>query len=272
MMRHHLSATPVSRASRQDGSAVVVALMSMMLLTALGMALVLTTSAETMFAANYSSGQEALYAAEAGMERALLEVPGITDLDRLLQGQIASTFSDGAPGSRALPNGAQMDLVALTNVANCGSTAGCSTEQMNATTIERPWGANNPRWQLFAHGPVNNMLPAGELDSRFYVVVWVADDPAETDNDPSRDDANGSNGPGRGVVMLRAEAFGPFGSHRRLEVTAQRPLPGSPDTGYTAQRGQDEQNRRNRTEVIQTPGGTLTQSHMNLSTGTMVVQ
>jgi hypothetical protein len=271
-MRRLLFASFVRRASRQDGSALVVALMVMLLFTALGVALVLTTSTETMMTANYSTGQEALYAAEAGMERAMLEVPGIADLDALLQGQIPSTFRDGAPGSRALPDGTEMDLVALTHVANCGRTSSCSAEQMNAVTPERPWGSNNPRWQLYAYGPVSNMLPAGQLDSLFYVVVWVADDPAETDSDPTRDDADGGNTPGRGVVMLRAEAFGPFGSHRRVEVTAQRPLPGSPDAGYTAQRGQDEQNRRNRSEIIQTPGGSLTRSHMNLSTGTMVVQ
>jgi hypothetical protein len=272
MMRRRPSASFVRRASRQDGSALVVALMAMMLLTALGLALVLTTSTETMIAANYSSGQEALYAAEAGIERAMLEIPGIADIDALLQGQIASTFRDGEPGPRALPNGVRLDLVALTNVANCGRTSACSAEQMNATTTERPWGSNNPRWQLYAYGPVNNMLPSGQLNSLFYVVVWAADDPAETDGDPTRDDADGGNAPGRGVVMLRAEAFGTFGSHKRLELTVQRPLSGSPDAGYTAQRGQDEQNRRNRNEIIQTPGGTLTQSHLNLSTGTMVVQ
>ena len=260
------------RAARQDGSAIIVALITMMLLTALGLALVLTTSAETMIAANYSGGQEALYAAEAGIERAMLEMPGITDFDALLQGQVASAFRDGVPGERRLPNGTNLDLVALTNVANCGSSAGCGLDQMNATTPDRPWGANNPRWQLFAYGPVNNLLPAGTLNSPFYVVVWVGAAAAATDGDPTRDDAAGANTPGLGVVVLRAEAFGPFGSHKRLELTVQRPTPGSPDTSYTAQRGQDEQNRRNRTQVIQTPGGRLTHSHMSQTTGTTVLQ
>ena len=260
------------RLADQKGVALVTALMAVLLLTALGLALVLATSAETMIAANYSSGQEALYAADAGMERAVLELPGIADLDALLQGQVASAFRDGAPGERRLPNGTNVDLVALTNVANCGSSAGCGLDQMNATTPDRPWGANNPRWQLFAYGPVNNLLPAGTLNSPFYVVVWVGDDAAETDGDPTRDDAAGANTPGLGVVVLRAEAFGPFGSHKRVELTVQRPTPGSPDTSYTAQRGQDEQNRRNRTQVIQTPGGRLTHSHMSQTTGTTVLQ
>jgi hypothetical protein len=272
MMRTPRPDPLVRRAAREDGSAIIMALMTMMLLTALGLALVLATSAETMIAANYSSGQEALYAADAGMERAVLELPGIADLDALLQGQVASVFRDGVPGERRLPNGTNVDLVALTNVANCGTSAGCTLDQMNATTAERPWGANNPRWQLFAYGPVNDLLPAGVLNSPFYVVVWVGDDPAETDDDPTRDDALAANAPGRGVVVVRAEAFGPFGSHKRVEMTVQRPTPGSPDTSYTAQRGQDEQNRRNRTQVIQTPGGTLSRSQMNAATGDTVVK
>jgi hypothetical protein len=165
-----------------------------------------------------------------------------------------------------------VNLVALTNDANCGNPSGCSADQMNTVTAERPWGPNNPRWQLFAYGPVNSLLPAGNLNSPFYVVVWIGDDPAEVDGDPTRDDATGTNSAGRGVVMLRAEAFGPFGSHKRLEAPVQRPQPASPDAGYTAQRGQDEQNRRYRNQVIQTPGGRLTRSHMNLSTGQTVVQ
>ncbi|MEW5984464.1 MAG: pilus assembly PilX N-terminal domain-containing protein [Acidobacteriota bacterium] len=257
---------------REEGSAVVVALMAMMLMTALGMALVLTTSTETMVAANYRSGQEALYAAEAGLERALLEVPGMSDLDGVLGGSIVSTFTDGSTGERALPDGRRLNLTALTNVANCGRTAGCSLDQMNAVTAERPWGANSPRWRLFAYGPVNALLPAGQLNSPYYVVVWVGDDPAETDNDPTRDDAAGAGSPGRGVIVLRAEAFGPHGSHKRIEVAVQRPVPESPDNGYSGQRGQDEQNRRYRTAAVQTPGQQLTEMRMNLTTGAMVVQ
>jgi hypothetical protein len=262
----------VPRLSRENGSALVVALMAMLLMTGLGLALVLTTSTETMISNNYRSGQEALYAADAALERVMLEIPGITDLDALLSGSIKSSFNDGGPGARTLPDGRRLNLLALTNLANCGTTAGCTVDQMNQVTTERPWGPNNPRWQLFAYGPINRLLPEGQLDSPFYVVVWVGDDPAETDNDPTRDDANGSKGPGQGVVLLRAEAFGPFGAHKRIEVTVQRPVAQSADNGYSAQRGQDEQNRRNRSDAVQSPGRTLTEMRMNLTTGGMVVQ
>ena len=260
-----------SPASSERGSALVVALMSMLLLSALGVALILTTSTETMLAANYGSGQEALYAADAAMERAMLEIPGMTDFDALLGGTLASSFRDGSPGSRTLPDGSTLDLTELTNLANCASTTGCSPDQMNAVTADRPWGPNNPRWQLFAHGRLDSLLPDGQMNTPYYVVVWVGDDPSETDGMPTRDDGNGNAGPGRGVLLLRAEAFGPRGSHRRLEAAVQRPLPASPDSGYSAQRGQDEQNRRSRADAVQTPGSTLTRMTMSKS-GTMAVQ
>jgi hypothetical protein len=55
----------------------------------------------------------------------------------------------------------------------------------------------------------------------FYVVVMVADDPSENDGNPYRDGATADN-PGRGRLTVRAEAFGPGGSHKILEATIAR--------------------------------------------------
>ena len=92
-----------------------------------------------------------------------------------------------------------------------------------------------------------------------YVVVWVADDPGETDNDPSAD--------GNGLVLVHAEGFGERGSNRSVEASAVRAASTSVETGYVAQRGQDEQNRRARKGAVQTPGAGLTEMLMSLSTG-----
>ena len=62
---------------------VVVALMSMLLMSALGAALVMTTTAETMTAANFRNAQEGVYAADAALALALADVaaaPGWTYL------------------------------------------------------------------------------------------------------------------------------------------------------------------------------------------------
>lgn len=52
----------------------VVALMSLMLMTALGSALVLTTVTEMTIAGNYQEGTEAFYAAEAAVEWAMQDL------------------------------------------------------------------------------------------------------------------------------------------------------------------------------------------------------
>ena len=88
---------------------------------------------------------------------------------------------------------------------------------MDAITEDRPWGANNPRWMLFAYGRLRDVAPPGDVQSPFYCVVMIGDDPSETDGDPTRDGAPGQ--PGSGVIALRAEAFGPGESHRVVELT-----------------------------------------------------
>jgi hypothetical protein len=83
------------------------------------------------------------------------------------------------------------------------------------------WGANNPRWRLFARGPLSALLPGSGIGAPYHVAVWVADDPAENDGNPSRDGTNQTN-PGSGMIQLRAEAFGPVGAHRSVEATIAR--------------------------------------------------
>ena len=132
-----------------------------------------------------------------------------------------SSFVDGAPtGTRRLDDGSVLDLGQTLNRANCQKITPCSVTEMNAVTEDRPWGANNPRWRLFAFGRLRDMLPAGAIDSPYYVVAMVADDPGENDGDPTRDGV--SNNPGAGIFAVRAEAFGPIGAHKVVELTVAR--------------------------------------------------
>jgi hypothetical protein len=197
----------------------VAALMVMLLMSALGAFLVLVTSSETMIAANFRNSLEALYAAEGAADHALAEAAAVADWDQLLNGSIQSTFVDGPPSGTRLVNGAPLDLSKLVALASCGKTTTCSGAEMDAVTAERPWGANNPRWKLYAYGEVKNAVPA--VDSPYYVVVLVGDDPSETDSDPS-DDGGGLDNPGAGVLLLRAQAFGPRSAHKTIEVAIAR--------------------------------------------------
>ena len=272
---------------REDGIAMVIAMMAMLLMTALGVALVLTTSSETMIAGNFRNGQEALYAADAVVERAMDDVLTVPDWNKLLDGSTQSAFVDGAPsGQRTLLDGSTIDLTQALNMANCQKVAACSDADLTAITAERPWGANNPRWKLYGYGNLRDMLPATDtINSSYYAMVMVGDDPGDNDNNPLLD--GGGNGPcavgqspipakqgdpppcnpGYGVLALRAEAFGPRGTHKVIEITIARTDTTELERGYTGQRGQDEQNRRARKAAVQTPGKALTMQTMTLTAG-----
>ena len=110
------------------------------------------------------------------------------------------------------------------------------------------------------------MIPTASINSPFYVVVMVADDPSENDGDPLKDGTAADN-LGKGVIALRAEAFGPFGAHKVIELTVARTDTSELERGYTGQRGQDEQNRRSRKAAVQTPGKALSNQSLTTSTG-----
>jgi Tfp pilus assembly protein PilX len=254
----------LKRAGDEEGSALVVALLSLLLLTALGLALTLTTMTETVISNNQRLGQEAANAADAAIERTMQDLLATPDWNRALSGSEQSAFVDGTPsGTRTLPNGSTVDLSSIVNMARCGHMAACSSAEIATNTTERSWAANNPVWQLYAYGPVTDLLPAGTVSSPIYVVVLVGDDPSETDGDPLTD-GNASTNPGSGVLSLRAEAFGPSGTHRVVETTVARTASTELERGYTGQRGQDEQNRRARKSAVQTPGKSLTTTELGL--------
>jgi hypothetical protein len=207
----------------EDGIAMIMAMAATLLMSALGIALVLTTSSETVISSNFRAASEAAYAADAALERSIgeLEAP---DWNAVLTGSAQSTFIDGPPsGTRTLADGSTIDLGQMLNMANCGTAADCGDADMDAVTPERPWGTNNPRWQLYAYGKLGDMLPNGRIDSPYYVLVMVGDDSSETDGKPLQD---GLDTPGAGVLALRAAALGPRGARRTIEMTIARAQPG----------------------------------------------
>jgi hypothetical protein len=274
------------RARDEQGVALIVALMSMILMMALGTALILTTMTEGKIANNYRDGTEALYAADAAIERVMQDLLTVPDWNTMLgnpnealtaccSGAVTSSFIDGpASGQRTVPGG-KIDLTEATNLVRCGHVTACSDAELKANPNDRPWGWNNPKWQLYAYGPLSDMLPTEGINSQIYVVVWIADDPSENDNLPMKDgdpppgcdpetDDDCFN-PGRGVIAMLAHAYGPNGVHRAVEVTLARTDTTEIERGYTGQRGQDEQNRRARKAAVQTPGKALTKT--TLTTG-----
>jgi hypothetical protein len=193
-------------------------MMGLLMIGALGIALVLATSIETIISRNHRDGAGAFYAADAAAGRAVRELSAIDDWTSVLNGSMRSALLDGEPGPRTLADGSMVDLSEVINLANCGQIGECTDAEMAAVTAPRPWGLNNPRWRVFASGSLAGLLG---VPSRYYVAVLVADDPAETDGDPLADGAGAGN-PGSGVLAIRAEAFGPGGAHSAIDVTAAR--------------------------------------------------
>jgi len=243
-----------SRAAAEEGTALIVALMSMMLMTALGVTVVMVSNTESLISANYRNNQEALYAADAAVERVVQDLLLVPRWNDILGGITASSFTDGDPAvAKTIPGGGTVRL-------------DLATAQLQASSYNAVWGANNPQWKLYAWGPLSNLLPDGVIDSPMYVALWVADDPAqdEQDNDPASDT--------NGVLMLHAEAYGPSGSRRVVEVTVARTTSTEIERGQIAQRGQEELNQRARKSAVQTPGGALTRMRMTVSGGGLAVQ
>ncbi|MEO6212116.1 MAG: pilus assembly PilX N-terminal domain-containing protein [Vicinamibacterales bacterium] len=242
-----------ARLTNEEGIALVIALMAMMLLTALGAAVVMVSRTETAIANNYRNSQEALYAADAAIDRVVQDLLMVPRWNDMLAGTTISGFIDGASGApKILPGGGTLTLTSAT------------TELQSATDTANLWGANNPQWRLFAWGPLRDVASDLTIDSPMYVAVWVADDPAETDGNPLADT--------NGTLTLHAEAIGPSGTRKVIEVTVARTSGTEIERGQIAQRGQEELNQRARKAAVQTPGKTLTNMRMNTATGTLGVQ
>ena len=250
-----------TRLRDEQGTALIIALMSMMLLTALGAAVVMVTNTETMIANNHRASQEAVYVADAVVERVVQDLLMVPRWNDVLSGTLQSSFIDGSMNvNKTLPGGGRILLC-------CGAST--ATAQLQADTDGlNLWGGNNPQWKLFAWGPMSQILPDAAIDSPYYVAVWVADDPADAppgaqgelgtvpDNNPLAD-ANG-------VLTLHAEAIGPTGTRKVVEVTVARTSSTEIERGQIAQRGQEELNQRARKAAVGIAGKAITSARQSV--------
>jgi hypothetical protein len=210
----------MSAASSHRGSALVVTLLAMGLFSTLAVGLALSASVGRAVAANYEEAMALANACDSALELAARELAAIPDWNEVLGGDRSSPLVDGPPGERRLA-GVVIDLEAMTHALTCGRASLCTDAQVHAMTIERPWGANNPRWRLFAYRPSPAMPAMPRTSVPTYVVVWIGDDARETDGDPSRDGA-GAGQEGRYVVRARVEAFGYRGGRHAIEAELAR--------------------------------------------------
>lgn len=183
------------RSIGERGAALLVVLLTTTLVAALAGSLALLVSTERRIAAHFAAGLDALYAADAAVERVAVDLLATADWEPIAKGSVRSTFLDGEPGLRAGPDGAVLDLAALTHVERCGRASPCGDDE-----AVRPW-------RLFGHAPIRDLLAAGRIGSRVYVIVWVA-------------------APDAGAIAVRARAYGPFGARRAVEAIFEKNGPG----------------------------------------------
>lgn len=212
----------------EHGLALIVVLLAISTISALGMGLALSTSSARLAEGNHGEAVALLNAAESAVQLAVRDLADIEDWTSVLDGTVRSPRADGPPGGlRQVAPGVEIDLTQLTNVLTCGRAAGCSVAQRRATTLERPWGANNPQWRLFFQAP----LPAAADRRRgdvAYAVVWLGDDPRETDGDPLQD-GGGPEAYGRYWIRARVEVFGRGGARKAIEAELRRICPPGPE-------------------------------------------
>ena len=208
----------------ERGVALIMVVLVTAFLSALGMGLLLAVFMDRLATGNIAGSVAMLYAADSAIEITARDLAQITDWDSVLAGERVGSLSDGPVGGvRVLPGGSRIDLTLATNMLNCGRSATCTVAQMNSSSRERPWGANNPRWQLFAYGRMEQVAQIAS-PAACYLAVWVADDVRELDGNPLTDTADAGL-PGHGIVRVHAEAFGVAGSRRVIEAELARVCP-----------------------------------------------
>ena len=194
---------------RVDGVALLLTVMMTLLVTALGSAIIVLTTTETTLTRTHRLGLQTLSAAEAGLEWAVLELRQMPDWTPVLGGAIRSRFEADDP-TPAMADGFTVDLRSL----------GAALQR--EADRERSLNPNAPRWTLFSHGWLEDLL-GKPAPTPLYLAVWTADDAAEHDGDPAVDT--------NGRVMVRAEAFGPFRARRVIEASVTRETPPAGTSG-----------------------------------------
>jgi len=192
----------LSRGER--GTALLCALVVTALLTTLGASLVVVVVGETLVGAYHRGSQQSLYAADAGVERAIGELRRLSTWQGVPAPASSSGFADFNDGALApeLADGTILDLAQLT------------ADRQGESDTFYPNASDRPQWRLFGHASLDRMIADDAGSAPPYVVVWVADDPDDLDGDPARDSND--------VVIVRSHAFGVRASSRSVEATIVR--------------------------------------------------
>jgi hypothetical protein len=141
--------------------------------------------------------RDASYAAQAMLAAALRELDRTSDWNAILSGIAHATFADG-------PNTVPRQIPGGGTVTIC-----CGIDSMTA----RVRLSSQMEWEPFAWQSASAVLNVPDAP-RQYVVVWVSDDPDESDGDADADSND--------RLFVRAEAASPLGLRRGYELLVER--------------------------------------------------
>lgn len=192
----------------ETGTALLLAIVLATVLGVVGAVVALTARMEVMIAGAFHQARGALYAADGAFARALLDLSTAAEWNSALAGT-PSSFAHGDPHQR-------IDVPGVGSVLLCCGFGSVSAAVQQAATGGRTWGTNTPRWNLYGWGPASAWLAEGALTSPYYVAVWIADDAADGDGDPSADTNH--------TLEVYAIALGPGGGRRAVRAVIVRPL------------------------------------------------
>jgi hypothetical protein len=183
--------------------ALLTALFATVLLMALGLAVALLGSAETILARHDRDARSLAYASRAAATVAAVDLGALPSWDDLFTaGSVPEVSASPGPfvDSTLTPDapwgGPALDLRALT------------VRLQAETDAAAPSGGPAPVWRLFEYGPLARLVPDAGFRNPCYLVVWVADED--------------------GLVVTRVAAYGPDEGRSIVEVTMTRPAAPDP--------------------------------------------
>jgi hypothetical protein len=195
------------RREPEGGSALLPVMLMMFLFSAIALGASVVIRVEISVADRFRQSAEALYAADAGLAGVLAELRTLPGWTPVLDGSRRSGLSQGIfSGSKAVPGGGVVLIC-------CGPQS--AADRLASDTRLSPLPARRSvQWRPFLWTTLDALAPS-EPPSRFFIVVWVADDEADGDGDGSTDE--------NGIVIVRSEALEPNGLRRIVEAYVARP-------------------------------------------------
>ena len=193
--------------------ALLTALFAMALMMGLGLSIALVGTMEGVLGAHDRNARTLREASLAAAHLAIADLRARPSWSAVLAAGSAPPFA-GVPGRALDPTvfppapwgGPALDLLALTADVQAAADTGNGDSQA---------------WRLFESARLERLVP-GTSPGPWYLAVWVADDWADGDGNPSVD-ANG-------ILAVRAAAFGPAGGAMTTVVSVMKTtVAGEPD-------------------------------------------